>query len=477
MGDPLAELARLIGQDEAFGAIVRGSPKPEPRPEPPPRKAEEPPPPWCSRPSQPHAEWDRDDTQTPHDPRGATADALSRHFGSHDPIDADAHAPAPPEHDAPAFGAPAHDPHAYDPHAHDPHAHDPHAHDPHAYEADAAHAGDQAYATAGDGHPDDQAQPHHDAYAAGEYYEDDETHLEDDYADAPLERRRGGLVIVGAVLGLALVGSAGAFGYWAWSGGSGGNGEPPLIKADTTPSKIVPATQSGDAAANKRIYDRIGEKGGNAGERVVPREESPVDVKAGAPRQINPSAGGVYGPAPASPAPTQAAALPQPSGVPASAEPRKVHTETIRPNQLANLDPAAAAPPPAAPPPSAAPAAKQGSARSKQGAAPVLLGAQSPAAEPTDAPPPARAAAPAGGYVVQLSAQRSEEEAQASFRALQTKYPAVLGSRQPLISRADLGDKGVFYRARVGPFPTIGEANQVCESLKSAGGHCIVQKN
>src|ERR1700756_970502 len=32
VSDPLAELARLIGQDEAFGAIVRNSARPEPRP-------------------------------------------------------------------------------------------------------------------------------------------------------------------------------------------------------------------------------------------------------------------------------------------------------------------------------------------------------------------------------------------------------------------------------------------------------------
>ena len=49
-------------------------------------------------------------------------------------------------------------------------------------------------------------------------------------------------------------------------------------------------------------------------------------------------------------------------------------------------------------------------------------------------------------YVVQLSSQKTEAEAQASFRSLQAKFPSELGSRQPLIRRADLGSKGVFYR-------------------------------
>jgi cell division septation protein DedD len=85
--------------------------------------------------------------------------------------------------------------------------------------------------------------------------------------------------------------------------------------------------------------------------------------------------------------------------------------------------------------------------------------------------------AEAGNYVVQISSQRSEAEAQASFRALQAKYPKVLGSRQPLIRRADLGSKGVYYRAQVGPFATAEDANQLCGNLKAAGGQCIVQRN
>jgi len=86
-------------------------------------------------------------------------------------------------------------------------------------------------------------------------------------------------------------------------------------------------------------------------------------------------------------------------------------------------------------------------------------------------------AAEVGNYVVQLSSQQSEAEAQASFRALQAKYPNVLGSRQPLIRRADLGSKGVYYRAQIGPFATVEDANQLCSSLKAVGGQCIVHRN
>ena len=82
-----------------------------------------------------------------------------------------------------------------------------------------------------------------------------------------------------------------------------------------------------------------------------------------------------------------------------------------------------------------------------------------------------------GGYLVQVSSQKNEADAQASYRALQTKFPSVLGSRSPVIKRVDLGDKGVYYRAMVGPFGTPEEAAQFCGKLKTAGGQCVVQRN
>jgi cell division septation protein DedD len=93
--------------------------------------------------------------------------------------------------------------------------------------------------------------------------------------------------------------------------------------------------------------------------------------------------------------------------------------------------------------------------------------------------PTATAPAPSagGGYVVQVSSQRNEADAQNSYRALQSKYPSVLGSRSPFIKRVDLGDKGVYYRAMVGPFASSDEAGDFCGSLKSAGGNCFVQRN
>lgn len=331
-----------------------------------------------------------------------------------------------------------------------------------------------------------------DAYSDGAYegyYEDGQGAYGEEQYDQPApqqqQRRRGGLMTVAAVLGLAVVGTVGAFAYRSMS--SDADGPPPVIKADATPSKVVPAAPA-EPQQNKLIYDRVGEA--PQGERLVSREEEPLDVKnpPPGPRVVFPPLAATTG-NPASPPPAATAA---------GSEPKRVRTVTIRPDEPDAGAPMAA-PAPQAPMPqaqapqqaAAAPVPEPEPAPSRGGSvgtAPLAIGPQQPAppaAAPTRSAPfqtaaatsataPARATS--GGYVVQVTAQKSEAEAQASFRALQAKYPSVLGGRQPLIRRADLGERGVYYRAQVGPF-SANEANELCGNLKAAGGQCIVQRN
>ena len=100
------------------------------------------------------------------------------------------------------------------------------------------------------------------------------------------------------------------------------------------------------------------------------------------------------------------------------------------------------------------------------------------------APPPARvatapqpAASAGGSYLVQVSSQRSEAEAENAYRGIQSKFGSVLGSQPHTVRRADLGAKGIYYRAMVGPFASTEEASQFCGNLKTAGGQCVVQRN
>ena len=67
---------------------------------------------------------------------------------------------------------------------------------------------------------------------------------------------------------------------------------------------------------------------------------------------------------------------------------------------------------------------------------------------------PSAAPTPVSGNYVQVNSGRTEAEAQAEFRAQQVKFPGQLSGREATIRRADLGEKGIYYRALVGPFTT-----------------------
>ena len=88
---------------------------------------------------------------------------------------------------------------------------------------------------------------------------------------------------------------------------------------------------------------------------------------------------------------------------------------------------------------------------------------------------PAPRANESGPWMVQLSVQKTEAEAQLAFSAMQRNY-SVLSGYQALIRKKDQGERGVFYAAQIGPLPRE-EADQLCVSLKSAGGGCFIQKN
>jgi hypothetical protein len=374
----------------------------------------------------------------------------------------------------------------------------------------------------------DAAQHGASGYDTNAYYRDEASSQgQDVYDDVPPRGRRFSVIAIAAVLALGIVGTAGAFGYRALFGTSGSS-PPPVIKADTAPTKVVPPSKS-EPQSNKLIYDRVGDRASN--EKIVSREEQPIDLSKTQPSNA-PSGSSSSGSSNASSAVGVAAASPSSNALadasPSPDQPKKVHTIVIRPDQpQGTADPA---PPPArvasAAPPKPAPAPKPQAPPAPQrlasappvstvdaepampvARAPVPAPARTAAAAPSrnaplslspdatpSAPPAARAeptrtaSAPAriapaattgaaGAYAVQLSSQRSEADAQAAFQSLQAKYPSQLSGRQPIIRRADLGAKGIYYRAMVGPFASSADASGFCQSLKTAGGSCLIQKN
>jgi hypothetical protein len=303
------------------------------------------------------------------------------------------------------------------------------------------------------------------------------------YEDEPEPRRRSsGLITVAAVLALAVVGTGAAFAYRTYVG-SPRSGDPPIIKADNTPTKVIPA----QADAPAKTPDRMA--AGDGTEKIVSREETPVDVnaKAGGPRVVFPPLNANANPPPVtSVAPAAPPPLITANGTLSNSEPRKIRTLSVK-GDMPDGAPVATAAAPVPARPATRPAVSRGNPASANASvnAPMSL-APGGQPEPAATAPPTRiasttpASAPVssgGGYLVQVSSQKNEADAHASYRALQGKFPAVLGSRSPVIRRADLGEKGVYYRAMVGPFGSPDEASQFCGSLKSAGGQCVVQRN
>lgn len=344
------------------------------------------------------------------------------------------------------------------------------------------------------------------------------------YAPAKQEPRSSsrGMLMLGAVFAVAVLGAGGLFAY-KLLGGKGLSGEPPLIRADAEPVKTTPepAVANGEARS-KAVYDRVDDA--KRASKVVSREEQPVDLPAA------PSAAPRHdGSRVILPGGERAAAAPATGGD----EPRRVKTMTIRPDGeiaaaepyqapaasrppvedpiaqlartgqvstsefdngiMAGAEPGKPAPKPAAQPqvaqrsavPAPAPAAQRPAAAQPVVQAPKPAPQQQVASVTPRAPAPAPAtpaAAPArattgGGFVVQVTSQRSEGDARTAYASLQKKFPQVLGAYQASIQPATVPERGTYYRVRVGPFTSSNDASTLCTNLRSAGGDCVVSRN
>jgi cell division septation protein DedD len=438
--DPLAELARIVGQDDPFQSLLS-------------------------------QEQGRARTQVPD---------LDDMFRGHEQ-------PVPRAAMAPELRAGIDQTKAYDP------ARYQHAAPVHAYQdvqADPA-----------------QSQADYDDHAAYDqgYYADSDVDSsgyaeERDVRTLEPRRSRRGLMAISAVAAALVLGAGGA--WYAKSGPSAANGQPPLIKASNEPTKVQPDNPGGVEIPNqnKQIYERAKQ---TTETKVVNREEQPIDVKeatriasAGAPDSTGTTSPSV----PAAQNAGRALNL---------GEPRKVRTVSIRPDgtvagvDSANARPAAIpAPPamtmPAATQPTAAPnvqaAAQPVKAATstpstatpvqKPVAGPAPAGGTLPQTAPqkvASAQPMALAAAAepaastgAGGFAVQLGVRTTEAEAQKAYNQFQQKY-ADLGGQPALIRKAEVNGSTV-YRVRVGPM-SRDDASSLCSKLQGDGAQCYVAKN
>lgn len=413
---------------------------------------------------------------------------------------------AQPSSQPDAFNAYGRDPYA----AHDPHA----AHDP-AGALNTTHYAEYAQAEAAyyEDEALGQAQSHaqNPAYYAPQYEDDD-----DDYyahqAVQPQRRSSGSPLLMGGAIAAAVLvlGGGGFFAWRSFSHAESSSSGIPLIRADNKPVKeLVPASQPTQVASGPNLdVARDGQ------DKLVTQTEDPVDKIPVKPVRVVGSQSGTLAPvqrvhsvvvrpdgtfvspettASATPA-AQPAPVPTPAPTPAPAPTAQV-PDTLKPlpplsapTQIATAPVAAPStkpaqpiavtkPVPVAPVPAAPPVAQQRQVKPEP-AAPLALGptpGQQPvrvANAPQATQPSASVEGAAGEYMVQISSSRSDAEAHHALQAAVQKY-AALGVRGGDVRPADLGARGMYYRARLNG-GSREQAAQLCQQIKSQGGDCMV---
>jgi len=384
--------------------------------------------------------------------------------------------------------------------------------------------------------PDVAAPAQHYNYAADDdpYAYGDDPHYHDDDLDAdflddeaeldapppaqPKSRRK--LMVAGVLVAAVATGGGAAFVYKSYQDGSLGDMSAPTLLADGGPVKGEPSDPGGRdfPDGNKQIYDRLSgpaaQPENNASSGSGDTSAIPGIVTTGAE-------------APADTLDERIAAALRKSGKPAgettsvapadSDSPRPVRTLTVRPD--GSVVPAQTQASPEMPDASetvttagivstTGSGASSGMTASRSGGGDATPSnadssssqqqAESPAPEPERAAPrPAEtnqqetrvasvqpetatsattSTAAANPYFVQIAARRDQTSALAAFADLQQRYPSILDGLAPTIKKADLGDKGVWYRLWVGPMNTRGNAQDICGKLKQAGlGGCFVR--
>ena len=158
------------------------------------------------------------------------------------------------------------------------------------------------------------------------------------------------------------------------------------------------------------------------------------------------------------PAATGTADAAEPAAKAAAAEPTVVTPETgpIAPSRPSNQPAETVSPQP-----------QQQARQQVAQAAPALARSQ-----------PAETAAPVTGaspWSMQIASQPTAEAAQESYQNLARRYGGVIGGRGVNIVKADIPNKGTYYRVRI-PSASRDEAVALCEKYKAAGGSCFVSK-
>lgn len=317
-------------------------------------------------------------------------------------------------------------------------------------------------------------------------YEQDYVEDEEPVEEEPKKRR--GLLLIAALVSAIVAGGGMAYLYKTFSGGGGGKA--PVLKAEQTPPKARPQNPGGKEFpfAERKITERVGDAqapaDGQSSQVASAENSEPAGPRRVQIIPITPNGPVASGPPPESaPRPTiavpgmvidnssmapRAAPLP-PGGQAQPPQPQRQAAVVQAPPQPPAPPRAAPAPQPR-PQPSAeaAPAAPAAPERRASVAVPKVP-KNNDAFSPGGAPQAATPASGGNGFVAVLASQKSRMDALKVFADLQQRYGDVLSNKPADVQEANLGERGVFYRAVVGPPGSREAAAQVCTQLKAAG--------
>ena len=267
---------------------------------------------------------------------------------------------------------------------------------------------------------------------------------------APTERRGGAVGRVLAVTVSLVTLSAFGGGVWlAYEQGvrKGLELAPPLVRADPSPTKIVPVDPGGLVVANqdKRVFDTIrGAAPPPRVEQLLPPAETPLPRLTPEPRVAAALAPVLTAPAPILIAPPTLAApaAAAPNGVPVP--PRAALLET-------------------------APVLGPAPATAGDGRPLALVPPANQAARPATTP----AAAAGGSFRIQLGAYADAKTAMDNWDVLRRRLGETLTGLQPTVVTAMVSGS-IYHRLQAGPLASSAEANQLCVLVKAGGTDCLV---
>ncbi len=301
--------------------------------------------------------------------------------------------------------------------------------------------------------------------------------------------RQGGLsasLMVGVALGAVLVAGVGWYAFKAPSGGELVEGQTQTIKAEATPYKMKPDNPGGMQVENqdKLVYDRVAKGAApKREENLLPPPEEPKEPPKMPPKEVAKAPDKL--PEVKAPEPKAGEKTPEKALEKAPEKTAEKTMESIV-KEANNQAPASSAKPAAPSSDAAALAAAVAAATGKADLAPK-------AAEPAVTKPPepkapepkleVAAVTPAaptpgtpGAFQIQLASVPTEEAANSEWKRISGKHQDLFAALTPSITKADLGEKGIYYRLRAGPLADKAAADQLCASLAADRIGCIVVK-